>query len=92
MPFAREDGGDLIVIHASTREGERAIAHFHSSRELGDSVDPPMDLKLGHSPAAPDDPDRGNIVFAAVKHNLVDEASRAARISWQVGKPSLERR
>ena len=50
MPLAREDGGDLIVIHASTHEGERAIAHFLSSRELGDGVDPSLDLKLGHSP------------------------------------------
>jgi hypothetical protein len=76
MPLAREDGGDLIVIHAGTREGEHAIAHFLSTCELGDSVEPPLDLKLGHSPAAPNDPDRGDVVFAAVEHDLVDEASQ----------------
>ena len=76
MPLAREDGGDLIVIHASTREGERAIAHFLSSRELDDGVDPPLDLKLGHSPATRNDPDRGDVVFAAIEHDLVDEASQ----------------
>src|SRR5271157_4720986 len=73
MPLAREDGGDLIVIHASAREGKRAIAHFHSSRQLGDSVDPPLDFEVGYGPAAPHDPDGSDVVFAAVEHDLVDQ-------------------
>ena len=62
-----------IVGHASASEVEHSIAHFRSSRELGDGVDPHLDLEIGHSAAAPDDPDRGDIVLTAVEHNLVDK-------------------
>ena len=74
MTLAREDRGDFVVVHASAREGERAIAHFRSSREFGDGVDPHLDLKIGHGAAAPDDADRGDIVLAAIEHDLVDKA------------------
>ena len=33
MPLAREDRGDLIVVHSGAREIERLIAHFRSTRE-----------------------------------------------------------
>lgn len=73
MPLARKEGGDLIVIHAGARERERAIAHFLSSRELFDGVDPALDRQLGHSPAAPNDPDRSDVMLASVEHDFVDE-------------------
>lgn len=50
MPLACEDGGDLIVIQARAREGEHTIARFGPSRQLGDSVDPSRDRKVGHAP------------------------------------------
>jgi hypothetical protein len=84
MPLARKDGGDLIVIHAGTREGEHAFAHFLSSRELGDEVDPALDRQLVHSPAAPNDPDRGVVMFAAVEHDLINQAPQQ-RLTWSIG-------
>jgi len=76
MALGREDRGDLIVIHSGARESESLVAHFRSARELCYRTDPPPDLEIGYCPAAPDDPDRGDLVLAAVKHDFVEETSQ----------------
>ena len=57
-------------------EIEQTVAHFRSSREHGDGVDLHLDVKIGHSAAAPYDPDRGDVVLTAIEHDLFDEAAQ----------------
>jgi hypothetical protein len=85
MPLAREDRGDLVIVHAGAREIERLIARFRSTRELFYRTDPPPDLEVGHCPDAPDDPDRGDLVFAAVERDFVDETPQQ-RFALSVGR------
>ena len=73
MALACENGGDLNVRHAVASEVERSVTHFHSSGEHGDGVDFHLDLEIGHGSAAPDDPDRGDVVLTAVEYDFVDK-------------------
>ena len=73
MTLTGEDRGDLIIGHAIAGKIEHTVAHFRSSGELGDGVDPHLDFEIGHGTAAPDDPDRGDIVLAAIEHDFFDE-------------------
>src|SRR6516164_9157012 len=76
MSRCRKHGGNLIVGHALAREAEYAVEHFYRSGELGDRVDLHLNLEIGYGADAPDDADQGDVVFAAVKHDLVDETAQ----------------
>src|ERR1700691_1554990 len=85
MPLACEDGCDLIVVHAVARKTEHAISHLHPSRELSYRTDPSPDLEVCHRSAAPDDPDRRALVFAAVEHHFGDETPQQ-RFALSIGR------
>lgn len=39
VPFAGENGGNLVIGHAGAGEIEKAVSHLATSRKLGDRVD-----------------------------------------------------
>jgi len=98
MPLACEDGGDFDIGHAMASKVEHSVAHFHPSREFGDGSDLHLDLKVGNGPAAPDDPDRGEVMLSTVEYNLCDETPqqrlalsiRRSRISPDLWEPTCE--
>ncbi len=76
MTFAGQDGGDDFVGHTLTGEVEHPIAHFGPSRELRDGVDGQFDFKIAGGASAPDNSGQRDIVFAALKHDLIDQTTQ----------------
>ena len=74
VPLAGKDGGDLIVGHAGAREIEKAVAHFPTSREVGDGIYPHFHFEVCHSAASPHDPDKSDVALAAVENDFLDQA------------------
>ena len=73
MTLIGKGGSDFFVANATAGEMEYPVTHFRSSREFGDGVDLQLDFEAAHSAAAPDDPDKSDVVFAAIEHDLVDK-------------------
>ena len=74
MPLAAEDRPDFVIGSAVAGKIERPVTHLSPSRELGDGVDPQLDLKIADSATTPDDPDPSDIVLTSIKHHFIHEA------------------
>ena len=73
MALAGESCGNFFIGYPVAGQSEHSVAHFRSSCEFGNGVDLQLDVEVAHSAAAPDDPDLGDIMLTAIKHDLVDE-------------------
>src|SRR3954451_10978900 len=76
MSLGGEDYGDLVVRQAGAGEIEQTLAHLRAARETGEGIDLHLHVKLADSPAAPHDPDAGNIALAAIENHLLDKAAQ----------------
>lgn len=91
VPLTCEESSDLVIGHALVNEIKHPVAHFHSSRQLGDRVHFYL-RKVSHRAAAPDDSDQSDIMFAAVEHDLIDETPQqrlALSVSRGLVRPDL---
>src|SRR3954451_21989827 len=76
MPLGGKDCGDLIVGQAGAGEIEQTLAHLRAAHETGERVDLHLHVKLADSPAAPHDPEAGNVALAAIENHLLDKAAQ----------------
>ncbi len=76
MPLFGEGSCDIFVGDAFTSEIEHPVGHLRAARELGDGIHSEFDFKVAYGTAAPDNPDRSDIVLAALQHDLLNEAAQ----------------